>query len=267
MALETTSVEVVPPATVLVAGATGGVGQLVCAKLIARGYRVKALTRSTSKAEERLGADLVSKMELCVGDIRDEAFLTSSMTNVDAVISATGTTAFPSDRWGENKENGPEQTDLIGTGRLIDATPKSIRRFIYVTSAGVERYNKFGPFMILNAFGVLKYKAASEKKLMSAGIPYTIFRPGRLTDGPYTSYDLNTLIQGKAGDRLALQLSPKDDLSGECSRIVVADAVVEALAIGTTTNKCFACESIKGQAPADAAGWKQLFDAVKFPDP
>lgn len=29
-------------------------------------------------------------------------------------------------------------------------------------------------------------------------------RPGRLTDGPYTSYDLNTLLQATAGERRAV---------------------------------------------------------------
>jgi len=30
------------------------------------------------------------------------------------------------------------------------------------------------------------------------------FRPGRLTDGPYTSYDLNTLLKATAGQRRAV---------------------------------------------------------------
>lgn len=50
--------------------------------------------------------------------------------------------------------NGPEQTDSIATGNLIRATPKGIKRFVLVTSAGVERYNKL-PFSILNLFGKL----------------------------------------------------------------------------------------------------------------
>lgn len=43
--------------------------------------------------------------------------------------------------------------------------------------------------------GVLKFKHESELALMASGLPFTIFRPSRLTDGPYTSYDLNTLLQ------------------------------------------------------------------------
>ena len=49
--------------------------------------------------------------------------------------------------------NGPEQTDSIATGNLIRATPKGVKRFVLVTSAGVERFNKL-PFSILNLFGM-----------------------------------------------------------------------------------------------------------------
>ena len=53
-------------------------------------------------------------------------------------------------RWTGN--NGPEQTDYIAMRNLIDATPKSIKRFVLTTSAGVDRSNKI-PFSILNLFG------------------------------------------------------------------------------------------------------------------
>ena len=33
-----------------------------------------------------------------------------------------------------------------------------------------------------------------------------VIRPGRLTDGPYTSYDLNTLLKATAGIRRAAVL-------------------------------------------------------------
>lgn len=52
--------------------------------------------------------------------------------------------------------NGPEQTDSIATGNLIRATPKGVKRFVLVTSAGVERFNKL-PFSILNLFGKPRY--------------------------------------------------------------------------------------------------------------
>lgn len=48
--------------------------------------------------------------------------------------------------------NGPRPTDWVATSNLIEATPKDIKRFVMVSSVGVERYNQF-PFIILNLFG------------------------------------------------------------------------------------------------------------------
>ena len=70
--------------------------------------------------------------------------------------------------------------------------------------------------------GVLKYKRQSEEVLQQSGLSYTIFRPGRLTDGPYTSYDLNTLLQATAGSRQDIQIASRDELNGETSRIALA---------------------------------------------
>lgn len=57
---------------------------------------------------------------------------------------------------------------------------------------------------------------------MQSGLPYTILRPGRLTDGPYTSYDLNTLLKATAGNKQDIQIAAKDELNGETSRIALA---------------------------------------------
>ncbi|CAK9174924.1 unnamed protein product [Ilex paraguariensis] len=43
-----------------------------------------------------------------------------------------------------------------------------------------------------------------EDFVRDSGLPFTIIRAGRLTDGPYTSYDLNTLLKATAGERRAV---------------------------------------------------------------
>ena len=73
--------------------------------------------------------------------------------------------------------------------------------------------------------GVLKYKRQSEELLMQSSLAYTVLRPGRLTDGPYTSYDLNTLLQATAGSRQDIQVAAKDELNGETSRIALAGMI------------------------------------------
>ncbi|GIL73105.1 hypothetical protein Vretifemale_3318 [Volvox reticuliferus] len=186
------------------------------------------------------------------------------MQGVAAVCCCTGTTAFPSSRW--EGENGPRNTDWVATSNLIDSTPSTIKRFVLVTSVGVERFKEF-PFNILNLFGVLKYKRKSELHLQSSGLSYTIIRPGRLTDGPYTSFDLNTLLQATAGNRQDVQLSPRDDQRGEASRIAVAEAVVQTLMLPSTRNHYYSICSTEGEGPGkDTAKWETLFSSCYAPE-
>jgi hypothetical protein len=53
-------------------------------------------------------------------------------------------------RWEGN--NGPRPTDYDGPHNLLKACPKSLKRFVFVTSAGVERRTEM-PWAILNTFG------------------------------------------------------------------------------------------------------------------
>ena len=55
-------------------------------------------------------------------------------------------------RW--DGDNGPQQSDFVAVRNLLAATPRSVRRFVLTTSAGVERQGSF-PFVILNLFGAL----------------------------------------------------------------------------------------------------------------
>lgn len=100
----------------------------------------------------------------------------------------------------------------------------------------------------MNLFGVLKYKKMGEDFVRQSGLPFTIIRysyliyplltipifgnslpetviydsntvyiciyprPGRLTDGPYTSYDLNTLLKATAGERRAVIIGQGNQL-------------------------------------------------------
>lgn len=226
-----------------------------------RGYKVKAMGRSQEKVAALLGS--AEGLEVVYGDMRDPATLAAALAGVDAVCCCTGTTAFPSARW--KGGNNPEQTDRVGISNLVDAAaqaPRALKRFVLTTSAGVERYDQL-PFSILNLFGVLKFKRMGEEALQRSGVPYTILRPGRLTDGPYTSYDLNTLLKGISGLRQDVQLSARDDLNGEASRIAVAEAIVQALALEAAEGRAVALSSTEGPGPGqDPARWRALFEAL-----
>ena len=244
---------------VLVAGATGGVGQLVVSKLLERNMTVLALTRNRDKANQMFD----SRVEIAVGDLRYPNTLTEVTKGATQIICCTGTTAFPSTRWDFvnifNAQNTPQEVDDKGVKNLVEAANKNLDRFVFISSCGVLRKNNF-PFNILNAFGVLDAKLQGEIAIKASGLPYTIIRPARLIDGPYTSYDLNTLLKAKTDGKKAVVIGTGDTLNGDTSRIDVANACVACLDYDTTVNKTF--EIINSGKRPNTINWEQLFSQI-----
>ncbi|XVF19337.1 hypothetical protein REPUB_Repub11eG0102000 [Reevesia pubescens] len=247
---------------VLVVGASGGVGQLVVASLLNRNIKTRLLLRDPEKATSLLGNQEEEKLQVFEGDTRNPTDLDPSIfEGVTHVICCTGTTAFPSKRW--EGDNSPERVDWEGVRNLISALPLSLKRVVLVSSVGVTKFNEL-PWSIMNLFGVLKYKKKGEDFLRESGLPFTIIRPGRLTDGPYTSYDLNTLLKATAGQRRAVVIGQGDKLVGEASRLVVAEACIQALDIEFTEGKIYEINSVKGEGPgADPEKWQELFKTAE----
>ncbi|KAM0052596.1 putative NAD(P)-binding domain, NAD(P)-binding domain superfamily [Helianthus debilis subsp. tardiflorus] len=248
---------------VLVIGGTGGVGQLVVASLLDRDVKLRLLLRNPEKATTLFGEQEEDKLQVVKGDTRNSEDLDPSMfEGVTHVICSTGTTAFPSRRW--DGDNTPERVDWEGVRNLVSALPRSLSRIILVSSVGVTKSNEL-PWSIMNLFGVLKYKKMGEDFVINSGLPYTIIRPGRLTDGPYTSYDLNTLLKATAGERRAVLIGQGDKLVGEVSRLVVAEACIQALNIDFTENQIYEINSVPGDGPgSDTEKWKELFKAAQL---
>jgi uncharacterized protein YbjT (DUF2867 family) len=76
---------------ILVAGATGLVGNEICQKLAAKGEAVRALVRTTS-APEKLQALRDSGVELAVGDLKDPHSLSKACDGVATVVSTASST-------------------------------------------------------------------------------------------------------------------------------------------------------------------------------
>jgi uncharacterized protein YbjT (DUF2867 family) len=267
---------------VLVAGATGGVGQLTVAKLLEKGFPVRVLTRSADKAQRMFN----NRVEIAIGDIRHPTTLPTAMENITHILCCTGTTAFPSAKWDfdtindveglgsliewgkiyidseyrrTHARNSPEQADAQGVSHLVSAAPKNLKRFVFISSCGILRKDK-PPFSLLNAFGVLDAKQKGEDVIIRSGLPYTIIRPGRLIDGPYTSYDLNTLLKAKTGGKLGVVVGTGDTLVGDSSRIDVAAACVECIDNPVTEGKVFELVN-QGQRPSEI-DWAALFSTI-----
>ncbi len=266
---------------VLVTGATGGVGQLTTGKLLEKGFQVRVLTRSAEKAQRMFD----NRAEIAVGDIRQPTSLPAAVQDVNYIICCTGTTALPSPKWdfdtdeikgiggliGWSKiyldpnyrrtvaKNSPEQVDAQGVSNLVAVAPKDLQRFVFVSSCGVLRKDK-PPYSLLNAFGVLDAKQKGEEAIVRSGLPYTIVRPGRLIDGPYTSSDLNTLLQAKTGGKLAVVVGTGDTLTGQTSRIDVAEACVECISNPSMEGKIFELVNM-GPRPTEI-DWTALFSSL-----
>jgi uncharacterized protein YbjT (DUF2867 family) len=268
---------------VLVVGATGGVGQLAVAKLLDQGWQVRVLTRSAEKAKKMFG----DRVEVAIGDIRQAESLSAAMPDITHLIAVTGTTAFPSARWefdlppqlnalqrfqawskiyldadyrNAKAQNSPMKVDAEGVQNLVKAAPQNLKRFVFVSSCGVERKDKT-PYNLLNGFGVLDAKQQGESAIIQAGLPYTIIRPGRLIDGPYTSYDLNTLLKATTQGKQGIVVSTGDTLSGQTSRIDVAAACVECLNLASTNRKIF--EIINQGTRPETIDWAALFAGLE----
>ncbi|XP_042382364.1 uncharacterized protein At2g37660, chloroplastic-like isoform X7 [Zingiber officinale] len=218
---------------VLVIGASGGVGQLVVASLLSRNIKTRLLLRDPSKAISLFGLQDENTLEVREGDTRNQNDLDPTIFDgVTHIICCTGTTAFPSKRW--DGDNTPERVDWEGIRNLVLALPPTLERLVLVSSIGVTKYN------------VLPWRA------------------GRLTDGPYTSYDLNTLLKATAGKRRAVILSQGDKLVGEVSRLVVAEACIQALDLECTKRKIYEINSVEGDGPgSDPEKWRELFESAE----
>ncbi len=107
---------------VLVAGATGYLGRFVVEALKERGYRVRALGRSSSKLNPLKNvAD-----ELAIGEVTDPDSMTDVCDDIDVVFSSVGIT---------RQKDGLtyQQVDYQGNKNLLSIAQRSgVSKFVYV---------------------------------------------------------------------------------------------------------------------------------------
>ena len=226
------------PGKVLVAGATGQTGQLIVGELLASGYEVRALVRDTTKARKVLG----DKVELVQGDVKDPATLTAAFAGTDAVISAVGAR-------GAKGPDRPEAIDYEGVRNLVDAAVAArSRQFVLISSRSVTQ-----PDNPLNKlFGnVLIWKLKGEDALRASGVPYTVIRPGGLTNGPGGNLDLVF----EQGDTVRAQTT--------ITRADLARIAVQALRYPEARNRTF---ETSAQPGAPVTDWRAKLAALR-PDP
>jgi uncharacterized protein YbjT (DUF2867 family) len=149
--------------TVLVAGATGLLGNEICQQLRAKNIPVKALVRTTTdivKIEKltKLGVQILHS------DLQDKENLSRVLKEVTTIISTIS--SIPSSYL--PGENDVQKVDLEGIKNLIDcAKSGKIQHFIYTSFSGQIDFD----FPLRNA------KRSVEQYLQKSGMVYTILRP------------------------------------------------------------------------------------------
>ncbi len=137
------------PETVLVGGATGRQGAAVIDELLARGYRVRALTR---KPDGRKAQALVRPgVEVVQGDYGDPASLTAALQGVRKVFFYSG---FSNNELQE------------GLNVLAAAEAAGVRHLVYSSGAAAEPGK-----------GLPGPKTDIELAIVAGDVPWTVLRP------------------------------------------------------------------------------------------
>ena len=220
---------------ILIAGATGGIGQQLVGKLTAQDVDVRALVRDLAQAQKLFSPQ--DCLQLVEGSTSQTVTLPNAIVGVRAIICTIGARAPAG-------ENSPEKVDYEGVRNLIMAARNaSVGRFILVSSLGVTH-----PEHPLNNFGrILDWKLKGENVLRTSGLNYTIIRPGGLTD--------------EAGGKTGLRLAQGDTLGG--GRISRSDVAAVCLAALDDIASFYTTFEVIAQEDAPSSDLRGLFADLK----
>ena len=135
--------------TILITGATGNVGGVVIANLLARGEEVRALVRDRSKAQALQDAGV----QVVVGDLGKPETLDAAFHGVDKVFLLTAV--------------GPDSTGHASNG--ITAAKRAGRPHVVRMSAIAVALHM--------PSRIKEQHLRTEEELKASGLPYTILRP------------------------------------------------------------------------------------------
>ena len=146
-----------PSRDVLVTGATGYMGIRVIPTLVARGHRVRALTREASRGRVPAGAEAI------VGNALDAASIATALRPEDTLLHLVGT-PHPSPA----KAKEFVDVDLQSVRAAVEAARATgVSHIVYVSVAQ--------PAPMMRAF--LEVRAEGERLIRESGVAATILRP------------------------------------------------------------------------------------------
>jgi uncharacterized protein YbjT (DUF2867 family) len=150
----------------LVIGASGQIGQLITKTLVETEEDVRALVRDKSKLDDLKDSDL----EIVEADLEGDFSL--AFDGIDNVVFVAGS----------GGSTGADKTlliDLWAAKKAVDyAKEANVKQFIMVSSIGADDpeaiESDIKPYLVA--------KHMADQYLMASGVPFTIVRPGPLTN-------------------------------------------------------------------------------------
>jgi uncharacterized protein YbjT (DUF2867 family) len=185
-----------PERTIVVTGATGKQGGAVARELLRRGFRVRAVTRDTSKPAARELAELGA--EVVRGDLDDPESLRPAIDGAYGVFSVQNFWETGYDR---------EVTQGIALADLVKEV--GVEHFVYNSVGSAHRETGLSHF---------ESKWKIEEHIRELDLPYTIFRPVYFMD----NWENPALRSMLLGGTLALPLDPDRELQEVATRDVGA---------------------------------------------
>jgi uncharacterized protein YbjT (DUF2867 family) len=180
--------------TVLVTGATGRQGGAVIRHMLAKGWKLRALTRNPNNPAAQ---DLASRgVDVVQGDLEDAASLEGATRGLYGIFSVQ-------DFWAVGAKR-----EVLQGKNLADAAKKSqVAHFVYSSVGGAERNSGIDHW---------ESKWEVEKHIRNLGLPATILRPAAFMENYYIDQVEIGILKGKLLDPIradkAYQTIAADDI-------------------------------------------------------
>lgn len=205
---------------ILIVGATGHTGKRVI-EILKNSQSFEPVAMIRKEEQKEIFEDM--EVETVLADLEEK--VDHALKGIDKVIFAAGSGSST----GEDKTISVDQEGAI---KVIDAAKKAkVKKFVMLSAMGADDPSSHKKLEVY-----LKAKKKADDHLIESGIPYTILRPGALTDD-----------MGLAKVKLAEKLNEQ----GEISRDDVAFLLVMSLADPLVKNKTI--EALEGDESIKAA--------------
>lgn len=167
--------------TILVTGATGRQGGAVAARLLADGWKVRALTRDASSERARALAE--SGVDIVTGDLDDRASLDVAVAGAWGVFSVHAG-AYEGGPYGDDFDHEARSAAKLGAA----AEAAGVAHLVHSSAFGIGT-------PLESRLPMLATKTAAEAALRATGLSLTFLRPSSFMENTFDS--LRELQDGK----------------------------------------------------------------------